>query len=119
MAPRSCMTFLLNMRLCNIPAVWSGRTSKLDSIWQVSWCCGQAYFLVVYDRESGRVVQFCDNKNEALLNLYLQHTPYFHAACMSQPWARYVTPCPTSLHLPDPNSPQSAPQGQVSPMPEA
>ncbi|CAL8468423.1 g7963 [Coccomyxa elongata] len=66
-----------------------------------------AYFLVVYDRESGCVVGFYDNKNEALLALYLQHTPYFHAACMSTPWARYVTPCPTSLHLPDPSHPQS------------
>ncbi len=77
----------------------------------------QAYFLVVYDRESGCVVGFYDNKNEALLALYLQHTSYFHAACMSTPWARYVTPCPTSLHLPDPSHPQSPQpwsQSQVS-----
>lgn len=73
----------------------------------------QAYFLVVYDRESGQVVGFYDNKNEALLGLYLQHTPYFHAACMTQPWARYLTPCPASLHLPDPQTPQPWSQSQV------
>ncbi|EIE19430.1 hypothetical protein COCSUDRAFT_48944 [Coccomyxa subellipsoidea C-169] len=72
-----------------------------------------AYFLVVYDRDSGQVVGFYDNKNEALLGLYLKHTPYFHAACMSQPWARFLTPCPASLHLPDPQSPQPWSQSQV------
>ncbi len=74
----------------------------------------QAYFLVVYDRDSGQVVGFYDNKNEALLGLYLKHTPYFHAACMSQPWARFLTPCPASLHLPDPQLPHSWSQSQVS-----
>ena len=62
----------------------------------------QAYFLVVYDRQSGAVVDFHDNKSESLHRLYLQHTPYFHAACMDNLWTRYITPCPASLHLPSP-----------------
>jgi hypothetical protein len=60
----------------------------------------QAHFLVVYDRRSGRVVGFYDNKSEELLRLYLQHTPNFHAACMSTPWTRYITPCAASLRMP-------------------
>ena len=60
----------------------------------------QAYFLVVYDRQSGAVVDFHDNKSESLHRLYLQHTPYFHAACMDSLWTQYITPCPASLHLP-------------------
>ncbi|CAL8469979.1 g9521 [Coccomyxa elongata] len=32
---------------------------------------------------------------------------------MSQPWARYLTACPASLHLPDPQSPQPWSQSQV------
>ena len=59
----------------------------------------QAYFLVVYDRQSGAVVDFHDNKSESLHKLYLQHTPCFHAACMDSLWTRYITPCPASLHL--------------------
>ena len=75
----------------------------------------QAHFLVVYDRQSGRVVDFHDNQSDTLLKLYLQHTPCFHAACMSTSWTRYLTPCTASLHMPANAEPFSsaAPQSQV------
>jgi hypothetical protein len=74
----------------------------------------QAYFLVAYDRQAGKVVGFFDSKSDALPSLYLQHTPYFHAACISSPWTRFLTPFTASLNPGDgSDSSQQWSQNQV------
>ncbi|KAK9845772.1 hypothetical protein WJX81_002105 [Elliptochloris bilobata] len=57
----------------------------------------QAYFLAVYARGAGRVVDLHDNRSGALLALYLRWPQLFYAACVQSPWAAFATPLPAAV----------------------
>ena len=57
----------------------------------------QAYFLVVYAREAGRVVDLHDNRSGQLLSRYLRWPLLFYAACIQTPWLAFATPLPAAV----------------------
>jgi len=56
----------------------------------------QAYFLVVYARGAGRVVDLHDNRSAGLAALYLRWPALFHAGCGQAPWHAFATPLPAA-----------------------
>lgn len=79
----------------------------------------QAYFLVVYARGAGRVVDLHDNRSGPLLALYLRWPQLFYASCVLSPWAAFATPLPAavaaSLHAErQPSALWSQPQARCS-----